>query len=505
MKESLPSRSSHPAFETSAGRSRRQFIGHAGLWAAGAGMLGLSNRNGRADDEPVDCAPVPIPPSKAVPYTPDPSAPLRQRKSAWNLSTTELNNLRAAYQALRNLPTTDPRSWIRQANVHCWYCGGGQDGVAGEEIHGSWWFFAWHRCYLYFHERILGKLINVPTLALPYWDWDNTAHRTVPPPYSQPGATSNSLWDQQRGAGPTDTMPSSIFANLNTIMNTSNTSVFMGRNVPDASNGGAIENGVHGAVHIWTGDPSMKTAAQDMGVLATAAQDPVFFTHHCNIDRLWDVWINSSTKHQNPSSSSWLTHRWNFYDENSQWTSIAVADIISPQKLGYTYQPLSMASPLATFAITQDSAKIALGSAPVSKTTAVPDQLRKTVSEPATAAAAKPGRSFVLHIEGIEAPLGTAALVRVFVNRTNATAKTALEAPNYVGYFSLFPETLKPKTRNQERPHSKHVVFDISPHIAKLIETNKQISVTLVPTTAKDEQPEDKKITFQKVYLTVEE
>ncbi|MFS7947023.1 putative catechol oxidase [Helianthus anomalus] len=36
------------------------------------------------------------------------------------------------------------------------------------QIHNSWLFFPFHRWYLYFYERILGKLINDPTFALPF-------------------------------------------------------------------------------------------------------------------------------------------------------------------------------------------------------------------------------------------------------------------------------------------------------------------------------------------------
>src|SRR5205814_8531160 len=109
------------------------------------------------------------------PYKADPTQPMRLRLSAWDpANAANLLRLQAAYAAMRNLTLTDPadpRGWMQQANVHCWYCGGGTDNVEGEEIHGSWWFFAWHRCYLYFHERILGKLLGDPTVALACWDW----------------------------------------------------------------------------------------------------------------------------------------------------------------------------------------------------------------------------------------------------------------------------------------------------------------------------------------------
>ncbi|CAM6112438.1 unnamed protein product [Calypogeia fissa] len=51
--------------------------------------------------------------------------------------------------------------------------------------------------------------------------------------------------------------------------------------------GGSLESSVHATVHFWTGTdpPSM----DDMGQLAHSARDPVFFAHHSNIDRMWQV------------------------------------------------------------------------------------------------------------------------------------------------------------------------------------------------------------------------
>jgi polyphenol oxidase len=312
--------------------------------------------------------------------------------------------------------------------------------------------------------------------------------------------------DSQRGAGAADTLPASIFAAMGQIMATSNTALFMGSNDPDGQNGGRIENGPHGAVHVWTGDPTLQNAAQDMGVLATAARDPVFFAHHCNIDRLWDVWVNATAAHQNPSSSDWLTHRWTFYDENSQYRSISIADVVSPeQSLRYTYREEStVPQAVHTFAIVPPTAKLPLGPAPATHTADLPEDLRGLAATASALPAAAPRKAFVLHIDGVEAPVGATATVRVFVNKPGANPKTPLDAPNYLGEFTLLPATSKPRTRNQERPHPKNLVFDVSPHVAALLKDKQQIAVTLVPTTANNQQPEDRKITYQKIYLTVE-
>ena len=46
-----------------------------------------------------------------------------------------------------------------------------------------------------------------------------------------------------------------------------------------------IEGNPHGHVHDMVGG--------DMGEVPTAAADPIFWVHHCHIDRLWAAWINA--------------------------------------------------------------------------------------------------------------------------------------------------------------------------------------------------------------------
>src|SRR5947209_14947364 len=166
--------------------TRRSFLRRvAGLSAvAGFGTRGLFGA------EPQNCAG----PNRPAPvkWTPD-TNPILPRLAASTLSAADVTKLRNAYTALRNLAASqpdDPRGWLQQGDKHCWNCGGGLDGKSGEEIHGSWLFLPWHRAFLYFHERILGELINDKSLRLAYWDWDNAAHRAVPPAWVTPNNTT---------------------------------------------------------------------------------------------------------------------------------------------------------------------------------------------------------------------------------------------------------------------------------------------------------------------------
>jgi polyphenol oxidase len=482
-----------------AGATRRGFLRTAGLVTGGLGLFGLAPGRARAQDDPENCAP-PTSPNPPVPFAPDTSQPVLPRKSAFELSSSEIQLLQDAYGALRELTQknpNDPRGWQQQANVHCWYCGGGQDGQAGPEIHGSYRFFPWHRCYLYYHERILGKLVGNPNFRLPYWDWSDPSDRTLPPPYTNPNSSSNPLFDAHRGASPTDQIPARYVGPeymQTRILQTTSWRVFMGTDV----SAGNLENGPHGLVHIWVGDPTLQAANEDMGVLATAAQDPVFFAHHSNIDRYWDVWLQMGDGRTNPTDSGWATQTWTFYDENSVLRSITAGDVVNfEQNLRYTYGAGAAATqvkPLLSLSTQQNSV---LGPEPLTRKVAVPGAVRTRLMGE-TAEVARP-RPLVLHIEGIEHAPTQASVVHVFANKPGATAASELSGDNFLGYFAIVPNSLRKAHSHGEA----EVVFDVSDTVRNLLAGQGDLSVTLVPATAQG-KPKETQIVFDEIYLATE-
>ncbi|KAM0040142.1 putative catechol oxidase [Helianthus debilis subsp. tardiflorus] len=98
----------------------------------------------------------------------------------------QVDKYRQAIQAMRDLPEDHPHSFVNQAKIRCAYCNGGYTQVDNGfpdieiQIHNSWLFFPFHWWYLYFSERILGKLINDPTFALPFWKWDEPVGMPIP-------------------------------------------------------------------------------------------------------------------------------------------------------------------------------------------------------------------------------------------------------------------------------------------------------------------------------------
>ncbi|CAM6099846.1 unnamed protein product [Calypogeia fissa] len=350
--------------------------------------------------ESIQCCP-PLPTRPIIDGPPPPSTKsIRVRKASQCTDAAYAAKLEKAYALMRALPDDDPRSFTQQWYLHCSYCGGAflttnSSGVPeGIDIHWSWLFFPWHRWYLYFHERILQSLLEDPTFSLNYWNWDS--------PYTVGGQSSKSHDDHEaclkegadfpfiysdsssavydvnrsenaKGNGRLHFPDISyrplvaaaqqplynasaediIGSNLNILYKAlvssgTTTETFMGRpyragNLPGsgAPNGGAgtLEVGAHSGVHSWTGrDPP----SNDMGLLSRSARDPVFYAHHSNVDRLWQVWKDIGPilgqKHEDYTDPDFLNAEFLFYDENKDLRRVTVADSLDSKKLGYVYQ-----------------------------------------------------------------------------------------------------------------------------------------------------------------------
>jgi Common central domain of tyrosinase/Polyphenol oxidase middle domain len=94
----------------------------------------------------------------------------------------------------------------------------------------------------------------------------------------------------------------------------------------------AIEENLHAYVHCTVAPPSTCPVAH-MGDVPVAANDPIFYLHHANIDRLWACWQHL---HPNPSGA-WQTDRYQFVDETGAPQSKKVSDVLDTAALGYVY------------------------------------------------------------------------------------------------------------------------------------------------------------------------
>ncbi|MDB5693685.1 MAG: tyrosinase family protein [Alphaproteobacteria bacterium] len=281
------------------------------------------------------------------------------RKSITALTPAELASLRKGYAqmiAWNSAPhgsANFKRSLIYWANMHSYFgngCAGagglgaaGMSGLSAQNPttpdehttwctcqHGTIQFLTWHRMYLYYFEKVLQTAAGNPSLRLPYWDYETDGH--IPAAYRSPtyvlnGATvPNPLYIANRkstlNAG-TATLTAAVVSTAGAMPATSYS--------PFNS---AIEQTPHGSVHCATGVGGCPTGY--MGAVPAAGNDPIFYSHHANIDRLYECWLKVSPAQRLPSGAT-LTAHFSFIDGAGNLVNRQVADMKTVQQLGYNY------------------------------------------------------------------------------------------------------------------------------------------------------------------------
>jgi hypothetical protein len=222
---------------------------------------------------------------------------------------------------MQGLPPTDVRSWSYQAAIHSTSTTPVKSAWNTCQ-HGSHLFWAWHRMYLYWWERIVRKYSGDSTWALPYWNW--TSHNHLPAMFR---VTSSDLYTPNRdpninnGTGSlpaTDVKYSTAFAEFDYYSAQS-----------------SIEMVPHNIIHVDVGG-----GTGWMSGIPTAAQDPIFYLHHANMDRLWNLWLAQGGGRSDPTSdTTWTGVTFTFFDENASKVTMTPCDVLNAAtQLNYTYQ-----------------------------------------------------------------------------------------------------------------------------------------------------------------------
>jgi hypothetical protein len=192
-----------------------------------------------------------------------------------------------------------------------------QHSPVGSELN----FFAWHRMYLYYFERVLRWAANDPTLTLPYWDYTNPAQTALPAEFQD---TTSPLYDWRRYP-PVNQGQLALDPNITNIDGPLTTDTTFLQFEKD------IESGVHGNVHCAT---VHWCPISLMGLVGVAANDPIFYMHHANIDRMWSCWQYS---HPNEVPGTWASQTFTFVDETGTEVTRTVQDFLDTTALGYVY------------------------------------------------------------------------------------------------------------------------------------------------------------------------
>ena len=269
------------------------------------------------------------------------------RQNVDALSAGQIASLRHGIQVMMSRSSTDPTSYRFQANIHGTY----DSPVTPNEKaswnqceHGSFYFLAWHRMYLYFFDRILRAASADPNLVLPYWDWTNPNERTLPVAFRQPNDPSNPLFVPSPGR-PSALDDGAASLSADTVDDSeafADHSYEVGGTFGYGFGGGAtapmqfsdaygdLEMQPHNVVHSALGGL--------MGDPLKAAQDPIFWLHHANIDRLGNRWIQEGGGRAFPTDSTWLKTTFTFFDEAGHAVYLTGAEIMrTVGQLNYRY------------------------------------------------------------------------------------------------------------------------------------------------------------------------
>jgi tyrosinase len=212
-------------------------------------------------------------------------------------------------------------------------------GLPGEKYcdraHGQPSFLPWHRAYLYRFEQALRDTGH--DVMLPWWDWTKT--RRLPGPYTEaqrPNGEPNpmrsvrinqlALQEGSRERAHPRTVTLSGIPNTFRQPNLPGTALPTRAEIKrvlgytDFTKFSSNLEDCHGEVHIWVGG--------HMTDIPFAAYDPIFWAHHCMIDRIWRIWQLHNSRGSFPASVLGQVM------EPFHLTGAQVAD---PTALGYDY------------------------------------------------------------------------------------------------------------------------------------------------------------------------
>ena len=283
------------------------------------------------------------------PVTPPVSSRVFLRENVYSLSNNmqTVESYRRGVAVMKTRDVNDPTSWMYQANMHGTFSSVPSGTLWNMCRHGSGQFLPWHRMYLYYFERMIRDASGDPNFALPFWDYSAPGQAALPPGFRAPTNSSNALFNPNRNGSVNagSTLPFSTFTVANSMtfdqFIPSGLSPGFGSGDSGGGSSGQLEFQPHNVIHVAIGG--------DMGHPATAGQDPIFWLHHCNIDRLWAVWLSLGGNRADPlGDSAWMNQSFNFFDENGSRVSMTNRDILDTMTLGsegYEYDSFGFQTP----------------------------------------------------------------------------------------------------------------------------------------------------------------
>lgn len=213
------------------------------------------------------------------------------------------------------------------------------NNLGNSGIHGNGMFLPWHRHFLIQYERALRS--QRAGICIPYWDatLDNNSAFSSSPVFS----TTTGFGRFSTGCVTFTQLSGSLSDNNGCVTRNSRWSAFqttaqVNSFIVNSANynsfSRALENGVHNQVHVAVGG--------NMGTFRSPI-DPLFFLHHCNIDRIWAQWQSRNFNTRITTDYGWRAPLSPFGTRYESLTSflpnynVQVRDVMDISRLCYRY------------------------------------------------------------------------------------------------------------------------------------------------------------------------
>ena len=430
-----------------------------------------------------------VPSAAAAPQASAATAP-QVRRNIWTLPSGDptVADYAKAVAIMQARPAADPTSWTYQAAMH------GTHVTAVEPLwngcqHGTWFFLAWHRMFIYYFEQIVRAAViqagGAPGWSLPFWDYGAGGQQaTLPTAFRQPtvNGSPNPLFVARRASGINSGL--AVSPAVTSARRALRAPRFIGTTqfgggvtgaAQFSNSTGQVESTPHNVIHDAVGGNGGLMADPD-----AAAADPIFWVHHANIDRLWFIW--STPTHRNPNDPRWTGQTFSFFDASGHRVNNTPADVIDiVGQLGYTYEIAPGATPAAAAPPGQgprpeeavsaaepperepelvgaSETPVRLVGGPASVSLQIDPQAHQAAL--AALGVGEPS-SILLSVEDIEAERNPGTVYGIYLNLPVDAPAEVAEA-HHAGNVSFFGVERARNPRGDEHAHSLRVVNDIT-------------------------------------------
>ena len=194
------------------------------------------------------------------------------------------------------------------------------------EQYQQWYFLPWHRLMLFQFEQTIREVLHDEDFSLPYWNpvTGNEADLSLPLALRDPGSPlfNSTRWPWVNGGERIDTLYMNWLS-----LDCLNEKMYI--DSPTGSLGFCprFDQNPHFFTHLALGG--------DMAEFSTVGGDPIFYLHHCNLDRIWESW--NRLGNSNPTDPKYLNRKFTFADRNRKRLDMPVSAGDRVSQLGYEY------------------------------------------------------------------------------------------------------------------------------------------------------------------------